>query len=236
MPPVRLRRPSPAFVLAGIALFASLGGTGYAATSLTRAPAGRAAVKKKSKPLTKSQVDKEIAAYLKAHHSQLQGSAGPAGARGATGAAGATGATGAAGAAGAAGGQGVQGPPGPGAIRLLANTTSATSGAQPVATAGPWSFTLTCAPGGPATFTTHGPGTVGGTTSLGGAGTATTYVGAPGPIGAGSAAAVSEGAQMSQTLYLRSGSTVYQVQYLMTAGDGGLFEDCSVVGDAIPIP
>jgi hypothetical protein len=40
---------------------------------------------------------------------------------------------------------------------------------------------------------------------------------------------------MSQTLVLQSGSTVYQVQYLMTAGNGGLFEDCSVVGDAIPI-
>jgi hypothetical protein len=65
---------------------------------------------------------------------------------------------------------------------------------------------------------------------------ATTYVGGPGPIGAASSAAIGSGGQLSQTEYLQSGSTLYEVKILMTASNGGLFEDCEVVGDAIPVP
>ena len=63
---IKLRRPSPALVLAGIALFIVLGGTGYAATHS----------KKAAKPVTKAQVNKLVASYFKSHQNQLTGPAG----------------------------------------------------------------------------------------------------------------------------------------------------------------
>jgi hypothetical protein len=120
--------------------------------------------------------------------------------------------------------------------RIYASTSSATTGAQAAGSAGPWSFTLTCSPGGPAKFTVHGPGSVGGTTSIAAGGNAgTTYVGAPGSIGAGANSDVGTGAQMSLTDFLQSGSTIAEVQVLMTASTGGLFEDCTLIGDAAVI-
>src|SRR3954470_23527576 len=202
------RRPSPAFVLAVVAVFASLGGTGYATS-------------KTAKPLTKKQINKLIASYVKAHRSALKGPAGAPGGQGGQGVPGASGNDGAA---------------GPGANRILASGISADATAQPAGSVGPWSFTLTCNGGG-ATFTVHGPGTTGGTTSLAsGNGAATTYVGAEGAIGTGATSAVAPGAQMSQTLFLRSGSTIAEVKILMTAVDPGLFNTCDVIGDAIPVP
>jgi hypothetical protein len=201
------RRPSPAFVIAVVAVFASLGGTGYATS-------------KTAKPLTKKQINKLIASYVKARRSTLKGPAGAAGGQGVQGVPGTNGKDGAA---------------GPGATRILASGSSADGAAQPAGTVGPWSFTLTC-DGGGATFTVHGPGTTGGTTSLaGGGGAATTYVGAEGAIGTGASSGVSPGAQMSQTLFLRSGSTIAEVKILMTAVDPGLFNTCDVIGDAIPV-
>jgi hypothetical protein len=119
----------------------------------------------------------------------------------------------------------------PVANKISASNTSANTTAA--GSAGPWTFDLTCSAnsGGTASFTVHGPGTIGGTTSLGGVGAATTYVGAPGPINSGAVAAVSSGAQMSQTAFLQSGTTIMKIQWLMTA-TSGLFELCSVVGDA----
>ena len=78
--------PSPALVVACLALFVALGGTGYAATHL--AASGRRAT----------------------HHAVPRG---PQGLRGPQGVTGAPGAKGDAGAAGAAGGAGPPGPPGP---------------------------------------------------------------------------------------------------------------------------
>jgi collagen triple helix repeat protein len=78
--------PSPALVIACLALFMALGGTGYAATQLS-AGQGQASASKKAK----------------------QGPRGPRGPKGAKGAKGATGATGAAGAAGLPGQKGAQG-------------------------------------------------------------------------------------------------------------------------------
>jgi hypothetical protein len=124
----------------------------------------------------------------------------------------------------------------PVANRIQASTTSAQSGEQPAGSAGPWTFTLTCGAGGPATLTTHGPGTIGGTTSLAtGGNQAATYVGAPGAIGGGATAAIGQGGQMSQTVFLQSGTTIMKVQWLMTASNGGLFESCTVVGDATQV-
>jgi hypothetical protein len=202
------RRPSPAFVLAVVAVFASLGGTGYATS-------------KTAKPLTKKQINKLIASYVKAHRSTLTGPAGSPGGQGVQGVAGADGKDGAA---------------GPGATRIVGSGDSTAPAAQPVGAVGPWSFTLTCNPSN-ATFTVHGPGTVGGTTSLAtGGGTANTYVGAEGAIGGGAASVVGSGAQMSQTLFLHSGSTIAEVKILLTALNPGLFNQCNVIGDAVPVP
>ncbi|MGA8747012.1 MAG: hypothetical protein WB507_14270 [Solirubrobacterales bacterium] len=215
MKAIKPRRPSPAFVLAAIALFVSLGGTGYAAS---RIGAEGAQASKAPKPLTRAQVNKLISVYVTQHRAQLVGPSGAAGSQGSQGGIGNTGAT------------------GPGAIPVVASTSSAEVGAQGVATFGLWNVTLTCAAGGPATVTVHGPGTIGGTTSLANGGEkATTYVGEPGSIGGGSSLGVGEGAQASQTDYLRSGSTFYEFEYLVTAGNGGLFTDCNIVGDAIPV-
>jgi hypothetical protein len=152
---------------------------------------------------------------------------GPAGARGPQGAAGAPGTPGTPGETGHIGAQG------PGAIPISLSTTSALAGAQPAGTAGPWSFTLTCAPGGPATFTVHGPGSIGGTTVIGGS-PATSYVGGMGPIGGGAASGVGNGGNMSLSDHLHSGSTLYELNVLISASNGGLFENCNVVGAAIP--
>jgi hypothetical protein len=218
------RRPSPALVIAVIALFVSLGGTGYAASTIAGSQR-QSAGGKAPKALTKRRVDALIAGYFNAHKDELVG---PSGSRGPTGA------TGAAGTAGAAGTTGGQGPQGPGALPIRASGSSASAEPQPAGTAGPWSFALTCNGGG-ATFTIHGPGTVGGTTSLAsGVGAATTYVSASGPIGSGSNASIGLGGQMSQTEFLQSGSTLYEVKMLMTAVNG-LFNTCSLIGDAIPV-
>jgi hypothetical protein len=117
--------------------------------------------------------------------------------------------------------------------RIYSSTSSASSGAQAAGIAGPWSFTLNCPPSGPASFTIHGPGTVGGTTSIAAGGNAgTTYVGAPGSIGSGASSNAGTGAQMSVNDFLQSGSTIAEVRVLITASNGGLFEDCTVIGDA----
>ncbi len=100
---IKLRRPSPALVLAGIALFIVLGGTGYAATHS----------KKAAKPVTKAQVNKLVASYVKSHQSQLTGPAGGPGAAGGV------------------------GPQGPGAFRLAASNAHRID-RRPCRDAGPW--------------------------------------------------------------------------------------------------
>lgn len=99
--------PSPAMLIAVIALFVGLGGTGYAATQLQAGNHADAAKKKKKK--------------------KKRSTTGP---RGATGATGATGAKGAAGPAGAAGTPGAQGPIGP------SDTFSASNDTDPSAAGG----------------------------------------------------------------------------------------------------
>jgi hypothetical protein len=106
-------RPTPAMVVALIALFVALGGTGYGASMIVRGsgPSVAASAKASKKkacvsvnslcPKLRSAVDKRITAYAKAHRSQLRG---------------ATGATGAAGATGGQGAQGIQGQPGPAGV------------------------------------------------------------------------------------------------------------------------
>lgn len=220
---LKLGRPSPAFVLAAIALFVSLGGTGYAASRLTDGSGQAQAAKRKAaaKPLTASQVNKLIAAYFKKHRGSLTG---PKGATGATGAPGARGADGA------------QGPAGPGAQQIVASTISG-GGAQPLATVGPWTLTLACSTGAPnASVVIRGPGTLTEKTTIGTAngGAGSVFVG-NGSVSGGFTSAVNSGGQIALDGFLKNGTTVYELQLQTTATNGGLFEACDVVGEAIPV-
>ena len=96
----RFRAPSPALVIALIALFVASGGAAYAATSLPKGSVGTAQLRNGA--VTKRKISKKTVTALK-------GNRGP---RGATGATGQQGATGAAGPQGIQGPQGVQGPKG----------------------------------------------------------------------------------------------------------------------------
>jgi hypothetical protein len=99
------RRPSPATIIALVALFAALSGTSYAAATklIGKNTVGSAQV------VNGSLQTADLSARARA---ALKGNRGPAGAAGAQGAAGPIGATGAAGAAGATGAVGATGPSG----------------------------------------------------------------------------------------------------------------------------
>lgn len=88
-----VRPPSPAMVVATIALFAALGGTGYAASELTKSPNSAAAKtkKKKSNHADAAQDLAQIKSFFKAKRASLigaHGSAGPQGLQGSQGPAG----------------------------------------------------------------------------------------------------------------------------------------------------
>ena len=101
------QRPSPAMVVALIALFVALGGASYAAVTLPRNSVGAAQLKKGA--VTPPKVAKKTIALFRGQ----RGLRGLAGARGPQGAQGPTGAQGPAGAAGPQGAQGLVGPTGP---------------------------------------------------------------------------------------------------------------------------
>ena len=103
----RINRPSPALVVSLIALFVSLGGTGYAATQLARNSVGAKHLKKNAVSSAKVKDSSLLLGDFRAsERSKLHGPAGAAGARGATGARGAQGLQ------GVQGLQGIQGVPG----------------------------------------------------------------------------------------------------------------------------
>ncbi len=107
---MRHRRPSPAMVVAIIALTFSLIGNGYAATQLARNSVGTTQLKNDAVRSSKVKNGTLSAADLSAAaRAALRGGQGPAGATGAQGAAGPTGAQGAAGPTGPLGPQGQQG-------------------------------------------------------------------------------------------------------------------------------
>jgi hypothetical protein len=160
---------------------------------------------------------------------------GPQGPQGPRGAQGPQGEKGAAGTPGAKGETGATGPQGPGAIPILLSISAANAGPQPAGSAGPWSFTYTCAPGGPATFIVHGPGEIGGTTSIAPPGVkGETFVTRMTSIGGGFSSVVGDERQMSLAFFLQSGSTLYQLNVLLSA-ESGLFEICRADGDVIPV-
>jgi hypothetical protein len=183
------RRPSPAFVLAAISLFVALGGTGYAASQLSR-HVGATTVSK-SKPLTKTEIEKLIKTYVTAHRSELTGS-----------------------------------------IAVVGSSDSTQTSPTKIATVGPWSITMTClgghvSPSGGLSI--NGPGTRLASTTVGATdGSAgTTYEGLD--IGA------PPGDQISEMEFLKSGSTVYQLDYNLKVVTSGQNVDCTVLGDAIKI-
>jgi Collagen triple helix repeat (20 copies) len=246
---INFGRPSPALVIALVALFVSLGGTGYAASQGTGAGASKA--KTAAKPVTKAQVNKMIAGYLTAHRAELQGATGPGGAAGKNGDAGAKGDAGGKGDQGEKGDtgdkgdsgdqgdkgdtgdkgeRGEAGPQGPGAISLV-YSGSPVQGPKQLATVGPWTFTLTCEPiGTNSTLTINGPGELTQSVSTGSVPTLTNT-----PIGAGQTLQVNIGQHLVETGFLTSGTTTYQLDIQMRAEFPSPFLSCPVVGDAIPV-
>jgi Collagen triple helix repeat (20 copies) len=116
---LRLKRPSGALVVACVALFVSLSGGAYAATTFIVPASSVGSRQIKNGAVTRSKlspwVNQMLTEVATGHIKGLQGSNGGTGATGATGAtgpAGATGKTGATGASGAQGPQGAQGPAG----------------------------------------------------------------------------------------------------------------------------
>jgi hypothetical protein len=229
---VRHGRPTPALILALIALFASLGGTGYAATQVT-AGASKA---KASKLVTKAQAGKLIAGFFATHRNELEGPAGPAGPTGPAGKAGDAGAKGDKGDRGEKGDTGDKGergevgPQGPGAISLVG--TAVGTETLTLGTVGPWTVTVTCGPNAPnSTVTIKGPGQLSQSVTKNSSTTVTSAA-----LGSGQKLELNTGEHLAESGFLTAGSTTYQLSLQTRAESGGLFESCAVVGDAIPVP
>lgn len=214
---LKLRRPSPALAIACLALFASLGGTGYAASRLN---GHTARTSKHAKPLTKRAVGKLIAAYFKAHKHALAGATGPRGATGATGA------------------PGARGPAGPGVIPVVATYDSTTSGAHDIALFGGWTVGLACnTSGANGIVTIFGPGSYTHSTTLGTSGGPPVSTSVDfGPTNSGGVVLlVNTGEQVADSGFLKVGSTVYQLELQLTATNAGGIETCNLLGDAIRV-
>ena len=112
----RINRPSPALVISVVALFVSLGGTGYAATQLAKNSVGAKHLKKNAVSSAKVKNSSLLLGDFRAsERSKLRGAAGATGARGAAGARGSAGAAGRPGGSrrpGQSGSTGLQGDPG----------------------------------------------------------------------------------------------------------------------------
>jgi hypothetical protein len=114
---------------------------------------------------------------------------------------------------------------------IFASTTSPNT--TPAGSVGPWSVSLNCNSTGFARIKITGPGSAGGTTSRSvNEGAANTFVGALAPIGAGYLATADTDEQVNLTVFLKSGSTLAEVNLLLTANNGGLFENCDAIGSA----
>lgn len=123
----------------------------------------------------------------------------------------------------------------PRARLINASTTSPNTVAA--GSSGKYTFSMQCSATGFAKFKITGPGTGGGTTSRSANnGVANTFVSAPQPLGGGGYVAIADtDEQVSATFYFQSGKKVTQVELLLTASNGGLFENCAVVGVATPV-
>lgn len=141
---IRLRLPSPAMVVACVALFMALGGSGYAAARFVHS----AAKHKKSKaPSQKTLIGAAVAKYFSAHHGQFTGPTGASGPAGATGPTGATGTTGPNGLVGERGERGEVGPTGLASQSASVAGPLKTGSSSPVDLGGP-SVTVNVGPSG----------------------------------------------------------------------------------------
>jgi hypothetical protein len=221
---VRLRRPPTAVLIAGLALFISLGGTGYAAmTWATRARNAAGKQKPPPKTLTTAQVD-TLAAYYARHHVAVS----PQRARAPV-------------AAGASakgdllgdGSTGGAGAPGPSSQKLLVEAISGT--APETFTLGLWKLTFSCV-AGEAKLTIKGPGTLDYTSTFGDLGAAGATVNDHGSTdGSGFQTAVASKHQEELHGFLVDESTLEQLAYEATAENGGMFEQCDLYGSALAI-
>jgi hypothetical protein len=215
----RPHRPSPALVIACIALFTSLGGTGYAATQLHfGATSAKAKSKRKPAPkyITSSQANKLIAAYIASHH--ITGPAGPQGLPGAK---------------GANGGEGKTGPQGPGAKAIVLKGSSASSSTE-TASFGPWTLSNFCGTAEDS-WGVEGPGNFSDTIVRGKVGATASAENENGEIASTRLEeSVLSGFQSNVHMFVSSGSTVEELDIEVTAVHAGLFETCEVVGTATP--
>jgi hypothetical protein len=214
-------RPTPALVIAILALVTSLSGVGVAAARLP-AQGVHASHAASSKPLTKTQIQKLIASYVKKHRASLRGPKGNTGKTGKTGKTGNTGNT---------------GKQGPGAIAFSSSDTSTLTQPVTLGTYGLWTVTLDCAPNPPnATVTVTGPGTYTETiffsSSEGGMAVGNVYP--TQEIGSGATASIDDDAQQTVTEILQSGSTVMAMTFDMATSSNGT-ELCPVHGYALPL-
>ena len=208
-------RPSPALIVAGLALFVSLGGSGYAAEHLSTSANTASKRNTTTRPITTSRVNKLIAAYVATHH----GLQGPKGSQGP---------------AGSAGEAGKPGPQGPGAQRIE-KSLFGEAGPDPVATVGPWTISLTCNAPSEALVRVSGPGSVIWTASLGPIAGSATAENNTSSIGSGvSVGAAHANEQLNLTGFLTAGSTMEQF-HLEVTDIKGLSNSCSITGDAITV-
>jgi hypothetical protein len=213
-----IKRPSPALIVAALALFLALVGTGVAANS-----AHVAAHKKKHHnppTLTSGGVNKLIAAFL-LHHPH----AGPVGPRGATGG---------------------TGPQGPGAKQIVV-INSGTRTPFKVAAIGPWTVNLECAGAadvnivGPGSFfattVTGDPAPPGTSPPPGIAAVDNRALGNGFTTGTDSISTTHPRRQESADIELISGSTMYELHLQMGAETvaGSPTGTCNLVGSATPV-
>jgi len=216
-----IRRPSPAMVVAALALFLALVGTGFAATSARTTPPK----KKHPAALTPAGVNKLIGAYLRHHH--VVGERGPKGDTGAP---------------GLNGGVGPQGP----SAKQINVSISGPRTPFLIATVGPWRVFMFCSVD--VSVNILGPGSFFGTISLGAQNAdpaasepaATTVLnralGASG-FTANTMNASGMSQQAATDVQLVSGSTMEELHLQLTASpeSGNPAGKCSVTGSAIPV-
>lgn len=112
---------------------------------------------------------------------------------------------------------------------IFANTTS--NSTKSLGHVGPWTLSLQCSGTGFARAKITGPGTAGGTTtrSVNDA-AANSFVSAMAAINTAYVATADTDEQVNWTVFLKSGSTLAEVDVLLTASAGVSSENCEVIG------
>ena len=138
---IRPSRPSPAMVVAWVAIFIALSGTGYAASEIARSSAT-----KRKTPSQQALINAAVAKYFSSHRGRLTGSTGPSGPTGLTGL------------PGLPGSQGPPGEPGPAGAAPVSSTVAGplTTGSSSRVNLGGPSVTVNVGPSGLVAFWAKG--------------------------------------------------------------------------------